>query len=231
MRRASTYAGLDEGYAVCSSYGDSRPRVLYILRLLCPPSSSPLFWLPPLLHGSSPYLYPPLSLLSMPQSSLQVALGALSVVRAAVSDKNTALRLVKLGIVSKLAALVRQKPAGPPPPLPPRRRGSGAGSGDGGGSDGGATAEQKSPTGEAAPAAAAAPPRRESAGRREEVCAALRVLAGLAEQEACVPLVLEKEDLGFLLQVWVCMFGVCKARKLGSTGGSVGPLLSTAFFS
>ncbi|CAN0016408.1 unnamed protein product, partial [Ectocarpus sp. 4 AP-2014] len=49
--------------------------------------------------------------------SLEVALGALSVVEAAVSDERTASRLVKLGVVSKLAALVRQKPAGPPPPL------------------------------------------------------------------------------------------------------------------
>ncbi|CAM9351951.1 unnamed protein product, partial [Ectocarpus sp. 13 AM-2016] len=44
--------------------------------------------------------------------SLEVALGALSVVEAAVSDERTASRLVKLGVVSKLAALVRQKPAG-----------------------------------------------------------------------------------------------------------------------
>lgn len=129
------------------------------------------------------------------QSSLQVALGALGVVRAAVSDEKTALRLVRLGVVSKLAALVRQKPAGPPPPLPPRRRGSGATAAEQGGGEGAAVAAP------AAPAPPAAPPRREFAGRRQEVCAALRVLAGLAKHEACVPLVLEKEDVGFLLQV------------------------------
>lgn len=157
----------------------------FSLHVVCPPA--PLFASSP-----QPRLPPPTA---AHQSSLQVALGALSVVRAAVSDRSTALRLVKLGIVSKLAALVRQKPAGPPPPLPPRRRGSGAG------------AEQRPHEAEeaaAVPVAAAAPPRRESAGRREEVCAALRVLAGLAEHEACVSVVLEKEDLGFLLQVDTC---------------------------
>ncbi|CAM9366645.1 unnamed protein product [Ectocarpus sp. 8 AP-2014] len=130
--------------------------------------------------------------------SLEVALGALSVVEAAVSDERTASRLVKLGVVSKLAALVRQKPAGPPPPLPPRRSGVGGGSGG------------EAPQGGAARGGGASPPPHAvvadvttevEAPRREEVCAGLRVLAGLAAHEACVPLVLESEDLGCLLQV------------------------------
>lgn len=150
------------------------------------------------------------------QSSLQVALGALSVVRAAVSDGSTALRLVKLGIVSKLAALVRQKPSGPPPPLPPRRR-----SGSGAGVEQKPPREAAAPAPAPAPAAAGGPLRMEFAGgqcRREEVCAALGVLAGIAEHEACVSLVLEKEDLGFLLQVCMyvlvdCLFA-CEATNL-----------------
>ncbi|CAN0026180.1 unnamed protein product [Scytosiphon promiscuus] len=135
-------------------------------------------------------------------SSLQVALGALSVVGAAVSEESTATRLIKLGLVSKLASLVRPKPAGPPPPLPPRR-GSGAG------------AEDMPPTAETAEPSGSPPSSRESAavppvaggevgghaGRREEVCAALRVLEACAGHDACVPLMLESEDLGCLLQV------------------------------
>lgn len=42
-------------------------------------------------------------------------------VRAAISDPQTAVRLVKLGLVLKLATLLRQFAQGSPPPLPPRR--------------------------------------------------------------------------------------------------------------
>lgn len=49
-----------------------------------------------------------------------MTLAALNVVRAAISDESTALRLAKLGLVFKLATIVRQTAAGPPPPLPPR---------------------------------------------------------------------------------------------------------------
>lgn len=37
--------------------------------------------------------------------------------------------------------------------------------------------------------------------RRDEVCAVLGVLAGLAEHAECVPLILERGDLGWLFQV------------------------------
>lgn len=139
-----------------------------------------------------------------------MALGALSVVEAAVSDERTASRLVKLGVVSKLAALVRQKPAGPPPPLPPRRSGGGGEAPQGGAAREGATSPPPAVAAAGATAEVGAP-------RREEVCAGLRVLAGLAAHEACVPLVLESEDLGCLLQVGGRMgMGVVGVRGTGA---------------
>ncbi|CAN0351831.1 unnamed protein product, partial [Ectocarpus sp. 13 AM-2016] len=56
--------------------------------------------------------------------------------------------------------------------------------------------------------------------RREEVCAGLRVLAGLAAHEACVPLVLESEDLGCLLQVIREAMTPTSAAGREASGGS-----------
>lgn len=49
-----------------------------------------------------------------------MTLGALSIVLAAIGDAAMAIRLVKMGLVLKLATLVRQFTQVPPPPLPPR---------------------------------------------------------------------------------------------------------------
>lgn len=53
-------------------------------------------------------------------NSRELTLGALSIVRAAIGDAALAVRLVRMGLVLKLTALVRQFTQGPPPPLPPR---------------------------------------------------------------------------------------------------------------
>lgn len=87
-----------------------------------------------------------------------------------------------------------------PSPVTDTAGGAGGGGEGGGGGSRSRASSPRSPTPEVGAAGAA-----ESAGRCEEVTAALGVLAGLAEHEACVPLILESGDLGCLLQVTMMM--------------------------
>lgn len=127
----------------------------------------------------------PAILAFLQNSSSDVTLGALSIIRAAIADEKMALKMITLGLVPKLAAIVRQSTQGTPPPLPPRRDGA---------------IEQQAEGARKASAAAATgtalPPE-----RHEELCAALEVLSGLAEHNESAYRMLGGGDLGCLLQV------------------------------